>query len=206
MAMNFLTFLGGEIALILSHYSRWIRISLFPFLFLAVLMMHAVVHGFCLLLTLSSERELRPWEVFGEDDESVAPLDPAKYGGGDHNSTPGSIFSFDDLASRGATSKAGSDAASHTTRSTCTRRSRMSRMNPFGPGNAFGQEAWVERWNKVSWWRKGVWTFSMGKVPSYEEGINEIRLTILYQSVLWSTIITIPVMVVVVALPVCNLY
>ncbi|MCJ1326080.1 hypothetical protein MMC10_002744 [Thelotrema lepadinum] len=201
---TFIFFLAGEIALILSHYSRWIRISLSPLLFLAIVMMHAVVHGFCMILTMTSERELRPWEMFGDDDESVVPLDPSN-----HSGSYSSMFSSDDLASTKlpkSASTMASDAGSQTTRSTGTLRSRMSRMNPFGPGNTFDQEAWVDKWNRMAWWRKGVITFSLGKVHQFEEGVKEIHHTFVYQSLLWATIITILVMVVFVALPEVGLF
>ena len=189
--------------------------------------MHAVVHGFCMLLVLSNERELRPWEMFGDDDESVSTaalsLDPTQkqnlfLPGGNSD---GSVFSFDGPWTASAASLAhapprsshktpssSSDAASQTTRGTGsgTARSRMGRMNPFGPGNAFDQEAWVERWRRVAWWRKGVWTFSLGRIPSFEEGIREIHHAFMYQSLLWSSVVTVPVVVVLTALPVCGLY
>ena len=167
-------------------------------------MMHAVVHGFCMILTMTSERELRPWEMFGDDDESVVPLDPSN-----HSGSYSSMFSSDDLASTKlpkSASTMASDAGSQTTRSTGTLRSRMSRMNPFGPGNTFDQEAWVDKWNRMAWWRKGVITFSLGKVHQFEEGVKEIHHTFVYQSLLWATIITILVMVVFVALPEVGLF
>ena len=207
-AATFFFFLAGEIALILSHHSRWIRISLSPLLFLAVVMMHAVVHGFCMLLSIANERELRPWEMFGDDEESLAPLDSSKFGG---NLLPnaGSLFSFDDLTSTQTTSSpfpAASDAESQTTRRTSISRSRMSRLNPFGQGNAFDQELWVDQWRRMTWWRKGVITLSLGKVHQFEEGIKEIHHAIMYQSLLWAAFVTVLVTVAIVALPGVGLF
>ena len=208
VASNFLFFLVGEIALILSHHSRWIRISLAPLLFLSIALMQAVVHGFCMILALSSERELRPWEMFNEDDESVMPLDPSKQSPS-YPSTPGSIFSFDDLMSTKlprSSSAGASDAGSQMTRSTGTARSRLGRMNPFGPGNTFDQEAWVDKWNRMAWWRKAVISFSLGKIHQFEDGIKEMHYNFIYQSLLWSAIATIPAMAVIVALPEVRLF
>ena len=217
-------FIAGEIALILSHHSRWIRISLSPLLFTGVMMMHAIVHGFCMLLTLSSERELRQWEMFADDEEEVAPLEPWRHAPPD---TAASSFTMEDLKSpttsmalsvaamgksethlttRAPSHSDSGDAVSHTSRSTATLKSRLSRMSPFGAGNAFDGETWVRKWDEVTWWRKGVFTFSVGKVPSMEQGINGIHRHVMWLSVYWATATTVGAMIVLVALPVVGLY
>lgn len=203
----YVSFIAGEIALILSHYSRWIRIALSPLLINAIMMMHSVMYGFCLILAIANERELRPWEMFDEDDESLAALDPFKHvGDSNYSSMPGSLFSFDDLGLN-PPKLPSFDTVSQLTRSTTgTPKSRLSRMNTFGPANAFDQESWVEKWNRMTWWRKGSITVSLGKVPSLEEGIKGIHNQILYQSMLWAAIVTVPVTAAVVALPVFGLY
>lgn len=149
-----------------------------------------------MLLAISSEREQRPWELFADEEEAAAPInDPFK----SHEATMPDSFSFDDLASQ--RTKVPSDAASQSTRTTGTLRGKVSRMNPFGPGNAFDHETWIGRWARVAWWRKGVWTFSLGRVPCLETGIHDIHKKVIWQSVACGGIATVAVTAVVVAMP-----
>ena len=211
-ATVFLLFLAGEIALILSRYTRWLRLTLTPLLLVAIIFMHAVVHGFCVLLVLSNHRELQPWELFAEDEEAVAPFDPSKFRGEGGRGRDGSS-SLDEIwtaahkaRSLSSSARTASDAASNTTRSTSTLKSRVSRMNPFGAGNAFDQEMWVSRWNRLAWWKKSMWSFTVGRIPSQEDGIREIHRTLLLSSICWAVLIATPVLIIVVVLPVCGLY
>ena len=235
LAFNLLCFLIGEIALVLSHYSRWLRLTLSPLLVLVVMMLHAAIHGFCFLLTLAKERELRPWEMWAGCDaasfasESLDPMIPKSMttatatetwplpsptqvsdsgNGGAYDwghlpfkSPPPQKLTFGDGERDGDAESQLSENSSG-----ATAVSRASRMKPFGLNNRVEGEAWAERWRRMKWWRKGVLTLSMGKVPSYESAIREIHMKVLWQSVFWGVVVTVPVMAMVVALPVGRVY
>jgi len=206
-AVNVTCFISGEILLILSDKSRWTRIALAPLLFIAITMMHAIEYQFCMILTLSGVRERRPWEMFSDEDQSETTLTPLGSAGDSRDRTSASHASLDDLEFRGQSgSRTSGDeslkaAPSIVSTSGSSTRKAMGRMSPFGASNAWEQEAWVERWRRMAWWRKNILTFSMGKVPSDEPALNDIHRGIVWQAVFWAAVVTTVVVAALVAIP-----
>ena len=75
------------------------------------------------------------------------------------------------------------------------------RLSPFGGGNEYAHEAWVQKWAMHQWWRKLL----LKKVWVQEEGLRMIQNRIVKQAHAWGALIGISLTMIIVALPRGNL-
>ena len=143
---SFLFYVIGQILLILSGQCRWFRLALAPVLFLGLLMLQAMFHGFCLLLYAAGTRELRLWEMFASDEEVEAARNSA---------LPLGIPLVPQNDPRSNMSDKLSDFASNISDTTIKSQGILpytkARLNPFGPRNDFEHEPWRDRWKRTPW-------------------------------------------------------
>ncbi|KAL8809895.1 MAG: hypothetical protein Q9223_007858 [Gallowayella weberi] len=158
------------ILLILSSASRWWRLFCFPLFFLGLSAGVAAYKGLCVIVHTGHNRNLRPWEQFGD--------------GASLNS-----FDNDDEATLST-----DDVYSMSNRSG---EKRGMFMDTFGTSNSYDHEPWVERYKKKPLLRrifpKNMWV--------QDETIRILQDRIVWQSHAWSAMISVPLTVLIVALP-----
>ncbi|KAL8700873.1 MAG: hypothetical protein Q9201_005219 [Fulgogasparrea decipioides] len=166
------------IFLILSNASRWWRLFCFPLFLVGFSIGIAAYKGLCVIVHTGHSRNLRPWEQFG-DGASLNSLD------NDDEAALGS-GSTDDVYSMSNRSGNGKRGIS---------------MDTFGTSNTYDHELWVEKYRKKPLlqriFARNVWI--------QDETIRLLQDRIVVQSHILSVAITVPLMVLVVALPVTGI-
>ncbi|KAL8737005.1 MAG: hypothetical protein Q9181_002116 [Wetmoreana brouardii] len=166
------------IFLILSNASRWWRLFCFPLFLVGFSIGIAAYKGLCVIVHTGHSRNLRPWEQFG-DGASLNSLD------NDDEAALGS-GSTDDVYSMSNRSGNGKRGIS---------------MDTFGTSNTYDHELWVEKYRKKPLlqriFARNVWI--------QDETIRLLQDRIVVQSHILSAVITLPLMVLVVALPVTGI-
>ncbi|MCJ1387957.1 hypothetical protein MMC18_000800 [Xylographa bjoerkii] len=177
------------VILAVSHASRWYRILCLPFLWFGIANIVASYKGLCILLYRRNTRESRPWELGGSDvtlleegraQSSLPPTPP--YIRTPTPSVP-SVQTYD---------------------LDCSPSSFFDdRLSTFGPSNnKFREEQWYVRWTHRPWWRK----LMIKKLKVQEDGLRLLQNKIVKQADWWATLVAIPLIVALVALPKGNFF
>ncbi|MCJ1420449.1 hypothetical protein MMC32_006806 [Xylographa parallela] len=177
------------VILAVSRAARWYRILCLPFLWFGIANIVASYKGLCILLYRRNTRESRPWELDGSDTtlleqgrahSSLPPTPP--YTRTPTPSVP-SVKTYD----RDFSSSSFFD----------------DRLSTLGPSNKnFREEQWYRRWTHRPWWRK----LRIKKLKVQEEGLRLMQEKIVKQADWWATIVAIPLIIVLVALPEGNFF
>lgn len=185
------------VALVLSGRSRWWRIFVAPVWYLAIVMLIAAYQGLCVILMSRHVREIHPWELI----TGPIPLllqrsvpEPSLDSSPPH--TPRTVdtpFEYSSSLQQQLDLESGTGLAPSFT---------CDKLAPLGGSNAYGQEAWVQRWLHTSIWRK----LTLKKLPAHDRSLHALQDRLIRQARLWAFMIAIPAVVVLVALPSPNLY
>ena len=168
------------ILLAISYKARWWRF--FPVLpwLLGFMFLFAGSNGICLVLYVTKDRHLRPWEQFTTD---TTPLTSAKV--------------WTDLESDQRTLASSDIHSMSNTGSSIGKRKGHFALEAFGTANSYGHEVWVRKYRGKMMIRKifdsTIWVEN--------EHIRIMQDRIALQSVIWSFIFTVPLMALFVALP-----
>ncbi|MCJ1282876.1 hypothetical protein MMC26_002202 [Xylographa opegraphella] len=174
------------VILALSHASRWYRILCLPTLWFGIANIVASYKGLCILLYRRKTRESRPWELDGptatlllEEGRLPPSLPPTPpYSRTPTPSLP-SVKTWD--ADFAGPPPAFDD-----------------HLSAFGPANGrFRDEQWYARWAHRPWWRK----LRLRKLRVQEDGLRLMQERVVKQADWWATIVAVPLVVVLVALP-----
>ncbi|KAL8920217.1 MAG: hypothetical protein Q9208_006382 [Pyrenodesmia sp. 3 TL-2023] len=166
--------------LILSSANRWWRLFSTPLFLVGFAIGIAAYKGLCVIIHTGHCRNLRPWEQFGDG----ASLNSNSFDNNHNimNDDDQAALSTDDvyaMSERGDSGKRG-----------------MS-METFGTSNGYDHELWVERYKRKSLlqkiFAKNIWI--------QDETVRVLQDRIVVQSYLLSLAITVPLTVVLVALP-----
>jgi hypothetical protein len=177
------TLLGIATAIILTLSSapRWYRLlAAIPFA-LGIFFVIGTRSGLCpLLYALGHARELQPWEMRSSASSSLGGSKITLFSSTRHRSDEeatlaSSTTALSTLHSR-AGKKATSDADSSYSRA----------MDPFGAGNDFSNEDWVEPYRKKYFWMKIFSPMQRTK----EKQVRLIRNQIFFQCAAWTAIVT----------------
>ena len=164
------------ILLTLSYKSRWWRVFAALAWFLGFSFLLAGSNGICLVLYVTHDRHLRPWEQYTADVES-------KYSTDDSDQT----------------TLAGSDVLSMSHNGT---KKRHVALEAFGTANSYGSEVWVEKYRAKMMIRKifdrTVWV--------QNESLKLMQDKVALQALIWSAIVTVPLTVLFTALPKGHFY
>ena len=177
------------VILAVSHVSRWYRILCLPFLWFGIANIVASYKGLCILLYRRNTRESRPWELDGSDTtlleagraQSSLPQTPPYI----HTPMPSvpSVNTYDT--------------------DFCPSSFFDDHLSTFGPSNKrFHEEQWYTRWTNRPWWRK----LKIKKLKVQEEGLRLMQAKIVKQADWWATIVAVPLIVALVALPKGNFF
>jgi len=221
------------LVLVLSPYTRWVRIALFPAFYFGVVNLIAARQGLCVLLHRRRTREARPWEI--HDDGEKTPVAQEAQDEQDHRtsrrsgtrslassrfasmiSSPSSpVEGYFEMLSSAKDIEAALERPSHTmtngltptagTESTASSRpaSVKEKLAAFGPRNTFGHEPWVTKWKRRSPWQK----IRVQKIRLVQgTGLRTVQDRILWQAELWGLLITIVIIAVFTALPVVGAF
>ena len=160
------------ILLTLSFKPRWWRIFAGLAWFLGFSFLLAGSNGICLVLYVTHDRHLRPWEQYATDTESKLSTDDS------------------DLATL-----AGSDALSMS-QGGGTKKRHVA-LEAFGTANSYGSEIWVEKYRAKMMVRKifdkTVWV--------QNESVRLMQDKVALQALIWSAVATVPLTVLFTALP-----
>lgn len=194
------------IFLLLSTASRWWRIWALPVWFLGFAFLLAGANGVCLVLYVTSDRHLRPWEQFTDDSASTIGGRSATESSGKHG--------FDFEGADDQTTLANSDAlsVSQSDNTSLAYKGRPQqpikkahaslRLEAFGTANSHGHEVWVEKYRAKMMIRKifdrTVWVEN--------EHVRIVQDKVAYQALLWAAIASVPLTVVFVAVPSAYVY
>jgi hypothetical protein len=200
--------------LILSRASRWYRLFATIFFFGGFMTMIAAHKGLCIILHHSHERILRPWELSGDASPDVERA--SDFAGSERSFSDAGFVSLPpsyhthvrDKTFKAitpittTTSPPPSSGPTSALKSPLPARSPLSTSSSyhtFGPQNsAWRTEEWVGRYERQPLVRKvfgkSVWT--------QDETLRVLQDRIMLGANLWAAIITVPLMVVVTALPV----
>ena len=173
---------GFVIAILLtvSYKTRWWRFfSVLPWV-LGFMFLLAGSNGICLVLYVTHDRHLRPWEQFTAETTSLT--SGKSYG--DAESDQQTLASSDFISMSNSSSWMGK------------RRGHFA-LEAFGTANSYGHEVWVAKYRAKMMIRKifdsTIWVEN--------EHIRIMQDRIALQSVIWSLILTVPLTVLFVALP-----
>ena len=165
------------ILLTLSFKSRWWRTFAALAWFLGFSFLLAGSNGICLVLYVTHDRHLRPWEQYASDTESS--------------------FSADDSDK---TTLAGSDALSMS--QLAGTKKRHVALEAFGTANSYGSGIWVEKYRAKMMIRKifdkTVWVEN--------ESVRLMQDKVALQALIWSFVVTVPLTVLFTALPKGHFY
>lgn len=157
--------------------SRWWRLFAALAWFLGFSFLLAGSNGICLVLYVTHDRHLRPWEQHATDTESD--------------------FAADDSDQ---TTLAGSDVFSMS--QTGGKTKRHVALEAFGTANAYGSGVWVEKYRAKMMIRKifdkTVWVEN--------ESVRLMQDKVALQALLWSAVATVPLMVLFTVLPKGHFY
>ncbi len=160
------------VLLTLSFKSRWWRLFAGLAWFLGFSFLLAGSNGICLVLYVTHERHLRPWEQYTADAESN--------------------YSTDDSDK---TTLAGSDVLSMSQSGGAKKRHVV--LEAFGTANSYGSEIWVEKYRAKMMIRKifdkRVWV--------QNESLRLMQDKVALQALIWSMVATVPLVVLFTALP-----
>jgi len=193
--MMFGTFLGSTnilfgfllaIFLTLSYQSRWWRLwSLLPWL-LGFSLLLAGSNGICLVLYVTKDRHLRPWEQFANT--SVESLE---------SQTPSSWDTADDATTLAGSNTFSLSQMSYSAPKKNGRKKANVSLEAFGARNTHAHEAWVEKYRSKMLFRKifdsTVWV--------QNEHLRIIQDKVAFQAVAWSAMTTVLLAAVFTALP-----
>ena len=196
------------VMLLLSAASRWWRLWALPVWFLGFAFLLAGANGICLVLYVTHDRHQRPWEQFGNDSDSTLGASSVDTTPSKHSGPMGVDFEGND----DQTTLAGSDSVSDshvgkTSSSFGTKKSSGSgagsqhrahfALEAFGTANGYGHEVWVDKYRAKMMIRKifdkTVWVSN--------EHIRIVQDKVALQAIIWSTIVSIPLTIVFVAVP-----
>ncbi|KAI4188906.1 MAG: hypothetical protein L6R41_001840 [Letrouitia leprolyta] len=167
------------IILILSHASRWWRLFCFPLFLVGFSIGVAAYKGLCVIIHTGHCRNLRPWEQFG-DGASMHSFD----------NDDEAALSTDDVYNMSNRAAGGSSLK------------RGISMDTFGTSNSYDHELWVEKYRRKPLlqriFAKNIWI--------QEETVRVLQDRIVVQSHVWSFLVSVPLTVAVVAVPVVGLY
>ncbi|KAL8708872.1 MAG: hypothetical protein Q9220_006328 [cf. Caloplaca sp. 1 TL-2023] len=167
------------ILLICSSASRWWRLFCFPLFLVGFSIGVAAYKGLCVIIHTGHARALRPWEQFG-DGASLNSFD----------NDDEAALSTDDIYSM-STPRGGGGSLK-----------RGISMDTFGTSNSFDHELWVDKYRKKPLlqriFTKTVWI--------QDETVRILQDRIVWQSHLWSGIVSAPLTVLMVAMPVGGYY
>lgn len=130
-----------DVLLVMSRMDRLWRIACVGIWWPGFAVLFAAANGICLSLYTKQLRHLRPWEQFpdavADDDDDkppwseVDPVDKAEKGCGKH-----------------------APRVSHKRKFSQVDPLRKASLQSFGPANEWSGEPWVQRYRKLSWYRK----------------------------------------------------
>ncbi|KAI4215606.1 MAG: hypothetical protein LQ351_002075 [Letrouitia transgressa] len=174
--------------LLFSPKPRWWRIFAALAWFLGFAFLLAGSNGICLVLYVTKDRHLRPWEQFSSSELSLPSSKSGrskKYYGLDEESDQYTLGGSDtysmSLDSKNSLRKTGGRFA----------------VEAFGTANNYGHEVWVEKYRAKMMIRKIFDT----RVWVQNEHLRIMQDKVSLQSVLWSLIVTIPLTILFTALP-----
>lgn len=165
------------ILLTLSLKSRWWRLFAAVAWFLGFSFLLAGSNGICLVLYVTHDRHLRPWEQYASDAESN--------------------YSIDDSDQ---TTLAGSDVLSMSQGT--GKKKRHIALEAFGTANSYGSEIWVEKYRAKMMIRKIFDT----RVWVQNESLRLMQDKVALQALIWSVVVTVPLTVLFTALPKGHFY
>ena len=203
-AILLLSYIVGEVLLVLSGESRWLRLIMSPILFIGIVLVQGIFHGFCMILFISGgRRELQPWEMFTDEEEIQAihkiesPTKP-----------PAAVLSDTNRQSRHHRweDSTSSTAALSTISGTTTIGETLPTTNPFGPRNTYEHEPWAQKWNKTPWYKKYTLTFSCGTISQAETAVTKLQAKIVWQSLVVALLISVSFSLALVCIPEINVF
>ena len=157
--------------LILSNTSRWWRLFCFPLFLVGLSIIVATYRGLCLVIHTGHSRNLRPWEQFRD----------------------GAFFRSFETDDEAALST--DEVYSMSSRGDNSKRGTF--MDTFGRGNSYDHEPWVERYEKQPLLQKifpkNIWI--------QNDTIRILQDRIVWQSHLWSLLVSVPLTAAIVAVP-----
>ena len=172
----------------LSFQSRWWRIWALPAWFLGFSFLPAGGNGVCLVLYVTKDRHLRPWEQFNNESSSII---GGRFVGGKSDDI--------DLESD-RTTLASSDAFS-ISQASSTRKPGGTKakfvVEAFGTANSYGHEIWVEKYRAKMITRK----IFDSRVWVQNEHLKIVQDHVAYQALAWCAIVSMPLTILFTALP-----
>ncbi|KAL8910643.1 MAG: hypothetical protein Q9171_004098 [Xanthocarpia ochracea] len=157
--------------LILSNTSRWWRLFCFPLFLVGLSIIVATYKGLCLVIHTGRSRNLRPWEQF-RDGAFFRSFETDD----EASLSNDEVYS---MSNRGDNSKGGTF------------------MDTFGRGNSYDHEPWVERYEKQPLLQKifpkNIWI--------QNDTIRILQDRIVWQSHLWSLLVSVPLTAAILAVP-----
>lgn len=162
-------------ALVLSSFSRYLRLApslLWPIGFVFLL---ASRHGICVILHWNYKRNLRPWEQFADEDFASSPSSPS-----------------DEKKPTNATDgqkRPPSSSSSSSSSAPVTRVASVDPLQSFGSANDafFDSEPWVGEYQQKSTWRK---IFEVS-ITTQNEHVRALQSRIVRQALLWGGLISL---------------
>lgn len=183
------------VLLMCSLLSRWWRIWALPAWFLGFSFLLAGANGVCLVLYVTKDRHLRPWEQF--TNESASTLS----GGGPRRSLSGKSDDIDLESDR--TTLAGStfdtfslSQVSSTHKPSGPAKAKFA-VEAFGTANSYGHEVWVEKYRAKMMIRK----IFDSRVWVQNEHLRIVQDRVAYQALAWSALVSVALTALFTALP-----
>ena len=169
-------FLGFLIAILLtlSHANRFYRLFATPLWWFGITNLILSSRGLCLILHRMHHRQRHAWET------KVAPLaDDEEMLKADFSTVmgQGGAISYES-----------------------TRPSWPVKMEVFGPSNNYSGEGWVRGHESKSWWRK----LFEHRVRIQDEGLSRVQNMMIRQAEVWAAVMTLPLLILFLALPNAN--
>lgn len=202
--------------LVLSSASRWYRLLSFIFFYGGIATLIASYKGLCIMLQYNHERNLQPWELWREPfpldiGDSKRPFSNGSQMGfvspppsyrAHANYKVSEIVTPITTPTNTTLPRKGMESPCVLKFFTTARSASAASLEAFGPRNsAWREEAWVARYEKQPLFRKAfgrtVWT--------QDQTLRVLQDRIVRGANLWASIITVPLMVAIVVLPVGGL-
>ncbi|KAG8527980.1 uncharacterized protein KY384_006896 [Bacidia gigantensis] len=186
-ALNILFGFLIAILLLLSFESRWWRVWALPAWLLGFAFLLAGSNGICLVLYVTHDRHLRPWEQFVDQDSESnlngSSLKTSHSFDNRFDSDRITLTGSDTFSLSQETSHSGTATRVGTKKSKAHTRARLA-LETFGTANSHGHEVWVEKYQAKMMIRKifdsTIWV--------QNESLRIVQDRVALQAVAWSVL------------------
>ena len=202
------------ILLLLSTASRWWRIWAFPIWFLGFAFLLAGANGICLVLYVTKDRHIRPWEQHSNNSESTLntintattatttkssgrrPSGPFEFDGNDDETTLAGSDVLSLSQPEKPLSQPGNTDFGKKSKRNVSHRAGVA-LEAFGTANSYGHEVWVEKYRAKMMLRKifdrTIWVAN--------ENVRIVQDRVALQAVCWALIASVPLTIIFTAVP-----